>query len=526
MLKLMVVDDEQIVLDAVRFIIEHDTAAFTLVATAKSGREAILKAEQVLPDLILMDIKMPGINGLEAIREIRQRLPGMKFIVISAYEQFQYAREAIELGVLDYIVKPLKRQTLVEKLSLTAAALDSEKTKRQRDLENMEKLEKLLPVLEQGFIHAILLHRELGGEIEKYRDLFDLSASHAYMLVLEFHDPNAVGSDNAIGSGILGQNLLPTVYDLLKKHPVVLVGPMIVNRIVACIMTSDASHEYGQRLSAINRAAEVADALSKITDLVCCIGIGGLRPVNEMGASMDEAIRALHQLPEGGIMHIMDVNPDALLPRDLNHLERLLTEKIEYGEAGELDTVLDQVFSSVDLKEMQCRNKLIEWVVVAHRIAMENNVQEDSLLNYQTYLAEMPPFSETQRFQDWCMRRFQLLASRIHAVRLGKTSKIIEAARKMMDTEYPNEISLESISSHVNISPRYFSKLFKEETGTNFIDYLTNLRMNRAKELMTGTDKSIKEICYAVGYADPNYFSRLFKKQTGLSPTEFQGGKV
>lgn len=521
MLKLMVADDEQIVLDAVRFMLANQESPFEIVATAKSGREAILKAEQELPDLVLMDIKMPGINGLEAIREIKLRLPGVRFIVISAYEQFSYAKQAIELGVLEYVVKPLKRQVLMDILSRAAAELDRDRKRRQRDLENMEKLEKLLPVLEQGFIHSILLHRELGGEIEKYRDLFDLSASHAYMMVLEFKDPMADGQGNAIGSGIRGQNLFPLVNELLKRNQIALVGPMMVNRIVACIMESGAPNEYIQRLSAIRLAEQVIDALESATDLSCCIGIGGLRPVDEMTASHDEAIRALRQARSGCIMHIMDVHPDELPARDLNKYERILIEKLEYGEESDLHTVLEQILATISPEEPQSRNKMIEWMVVAHRIAMENDVQEDSRLNYQTYLTEMLGFDEMHAFHDWYMQRFLLLAARIREVRSGKTSRIIEMAKRILENEFTTEISLEAISGRVNISPRYFSKLFKDETGTNFIDFLTTLRINRAKELMLKTEKSIKEICYEVGYGDPNYFSRLFKKQTGYSPTEF-----
>ena len=521
MLKLMVVDDEQIVLDSIRFTVEKEVDTFALVATAKSGREAILKAEQEVPDLILMDIKMPGINGIEAIREIKLRLPGMRFIVISAYEQFAYARQAIELGVLDYVVKPLKRQVLLDILAKAAQELERERRKRQRDLENMEKLEKLLPVLEQGFIHSILLHRELGGEIEKYRDLFDLSSSHSYMMVIELQEPESEGHSNAIGSGIRAQKLYPVVHEQLKSRQVALVGPLLVNRIVACLMESESTNEYVQRLSAISLAEGLLDALAGETDLSVRIGIGGLRPVAEMTASHDEAIRALRQAQDGGIMHIMDVHPDEAPGMDLNGFERMLVANLEDGQETELNDVLEQIFSQLPTAEPKCRNKLIEWMVMAHRIAMENEVQEDRLLDYQTYLTEMLGIRDEHAFRDWYVQRMLLLAARVREVRTGKTSRIIDSARRILEGEYASEISLESISSRVNISPRYFSKLFKDETGTNFIDFLTLLRINHAKDLMLKTEKSIKEICYEVGYGDPNYFSRLFKKQTGISPTEF-----
>lgn len=545
MLKLMAVDDEQIVLDSIRFLVEREVEDFTLVATARSGREAILKAEETVPDLILMDIRMPGIDGLEAIREIKQRLPAMRFIIISAYEQFGYARQAIELGVLDYVVKPLKRQMLRDILAKAALELERERRRRQRDLENLEKLEKLMPVLEQGFIHSILLHRELGGEIEKYRDLFDLSSSHAYMMVIEMQDPMAAGQENAIGTGIRAQSLYPSVCERLRSHRVALVGPLIVNRIDACLMVDarassgllqedlqdatrpdrmdDAGNEYQQRLSAISLAEDLLAMLSGHEGLSCRIGIGGLHPVADMVASHDEAIRALHLAPNGGIVHIMDVRPAEPGTMDWIRFEQGLLTGLEEGDEAGLAGLLERIFAEMSVLDPKARNKLIEWMVVAHRVAAENDVREDRMLDCQTYLSELLGISSESLFRDWYVQRIQLLAARIREARSGKTSRIIETARRILEAEFATEISLEGLANRVNLSPRYFSRLFKDETGTNFIDCLTTLRIDKAKELMRKTDKSVKEICYEVGYSDPNYFSRLFRKQTGVTPTEFAG---
>ena len=543
MLKLMVVDDEQIVLDSVRFIVERDLDGYEICATARSGTEAILRAEQTVPDLILMDIRMPGINGLDAIREIRSRLPGIRFVVISACEQFEYARQSVELGVLEYVVKPLKRNHLIGLLTRAADALDQERRRRQRDIENMEKLEKLLPVLEQGFIHAILLHGELGSELGRYRELFALSASHAYMMTIEIREGAEEGTANAIGSSIRAQHLLPELSGYLKSRRVALVGPLMVNRCIVCVLESGTPSEYVQRLSSIQLAEDISSFLNRPaggslagesggTDpcgsgeegspgVICRIGIGGLMPIEEMPASYADSVRALRQAGQSGILHIMDVEKEDVSLRDFSMHEPGLLQALAYGEAEEVVQRLGQLFLSVDAANPLLRNKLAEWTVVAHRFALENGVPEDRGLNYHTYLGELQAIEEPHALKSWILGRFRMLAERIHDVRQGRNHRLVEAARRIIDQGFSTDISLESVSGTVNLSPRHFSKLFKEVTGGTFIDYLTNLRIAKAKELMTTTDKSVKEICYEVGYGDPNYFSRLFRKQTGQSPTEF-----
>ena len=562
MLKLMVVDDEQIVLDSVRFIVERDLDGYEICATARSGTEAILRAEQTVPDLILMDIRMPGLNGLEAIREIRTRLPAVRFVVISACEQFEYARQSVELGVLEYVVKPLKRTHLIGLLTRAADALDQERRRRQRDLENMEKLEKLLPVLEQGFIHAILLHGELGGELGRYRELFGISANRAFMMTIELREgvdekaddgSGEAGADgladsgggetaNAIGSSIRAQQLLPAFAAFLKSRRVALVGPMMVNRVIVCVLESGSPSEYVQRLSSIQLAEEVADFLAeqsmrmaaeeaaahleggaaeRLPGLSCRIGIGGLLPIEQMPASYADSIRALRQAGPSGILHIMDVAVEDVYLRDFDLYESAILQALAYGEPQAVGEQLGRLFLSVDPANPLLRTKLAEWTVVAHRHAMENGVPEDREINYQTYLAEMQAIGEVHALTAWVVNRFRLLAGRICEVKQGRNHRLVETARRIIDSGFAGDVSLESVSNAVNLSPRHFSKVFKDVTGTTFIDYLTALRITRAKELMTTTDKSVKEICYEVGYGDPNYFSRLFRKQTGMSPTEF-----
>ncbi len=163
-------------------------------------------------------------------------------------------------------------------------------------------------------------------------------------------------------------------------------------------------------------------------------------------------------------------------------------------------------------------------MVVAHRLAWELNVEEDEQLNFSTYLNEMLESSDPKDFRAWYKTRLCNLAVRIQKVRELNISRIVHNAKQYIENNYNCDISLEETAKEIGVSPHYLSKLFKKETKVNFIDYLTRMRLAKAKELMKEGGKSIKEICYMVGYTDPNYFSRIFRKHTDHSPSEFIKG--
>lgn len=160
-------------------------------------------------------------------------------------------------------------------------------------------------------------------------------------------------------------------------------------------------------------------------------------------------------------------------------------------------------------------------MVIVHRKAMEAGVVEDASVKYDDYIIEMINLDRFEKLVVWCLNRIRYITKRIKAGKAEKGNCIIERAKNYIKEYFHEEITLEELSKSLNISPQYFSRLFKEETGYNFIEYLTFVRIEHSKLLMQSTDMSIKEICYRVGYGDPNYFSRLFKKNTGLSPTTY-----
>jgi len=187
MYSLMVCDDEYIVIESVKHIVENEFSNIQIVETARSGREAIEKSRTIRPDIILTDIRMPGISGIDAVREIKKIHNDVKFVIVSVYEYFEYAKQAVELGVSEYLIKPVKKESLVETLTNITRQLDAERKKYDQELETKEKIEKMLSAVEHGFIYSLLLSQAHKTDIGKYKkDFFDIQNNAGYIFIMTY----------------------------------------------------------------------------------------------------------------------------------------------------------------------------------------------------------------------------------------------------------------------------------------------------------------------------------------------------
>ena len=170
----MLADDESIVIEALKFIIEKSFGEQCEVQYAKTGRSVVELAADFRPDIAFMDIQMPGINGIEAMREIQSFNPSIIFVVMSAYDKFDYAKQAIDLGVLEYLTKPVEREIIEKTLKKAMNLIDSRREKRSNDLKIKEKLEIVVPFIENGLIYSLLFGENDALTVKKYRDLLSV----------------------------------------------------------------------------------------------------------------------------------------------------------------------------------------------------------------------------------------------------------------------------------------------------------------------------------------------------------------
>lgn len=530
MYKIMLADDEGIVIESLKYLLQKEFGDMCEIQTAKTGRSVIELAENFRPDIAIMDIQMPGINGIEAIREIKQTNAKTIFIVLSAYDKFDYAKEAINLGVLEYLNKPMQREKIIEVVKRAMNLIEKEREKRTQELLIREKMETVVPVIENGLVYNLLFQEYFQEDIDNFKQLLGITMDHGYMMALVFGE-NQEGSHmtNAVGSSVRVQNHLREVREIVKSYFPAIVGSVMANKIAIFIPTDHVKFEYNERIELIDKAREMVRKLKSHMDIAFRAGFGSIRSLSEAMESYNEALDSLTSTT-GTVAHVDDLPIGCDYEENYPvETERNLFDKVEKGDIPGAQSQANQFFdwmlenyadSKIDVKL-----KVLEFVLWSEHLAYENSGKLYHFKSRHDYLPSLLEINDYEVLRQWFLDKVSQACRNVMTRKESQTSSVVDIAKEYINSHYHKEISLDDVSREVDISPYYFSKIFKDETGENFIEYLTAVRINNAKDLLLHTNLSMKEICGQIGYSDPNYFSRSFKKNVGVTPTEFKEGK-
>lgn len=530
MYRIMLADDEGIVLDSLRMIIEKNFPDQCQIETAKTGRDVIELAESFRPDIAFMDIQMPGINGIEAIREIKKSNPSVEFIILSAYDKFDYAKEAINLGVLEYVNKPFSARVITEVLGKALKTIDKKRKKRSDDLRIKEKMETVTPIIENGFIYAIMFQEHFTEDVDNYKQLLGLDADYGCMLALVVgDDQHGNYMTNAVGASVRTQMHYTRVRELVKETWDCIVGSVISNKIPVFLPVKNRKMDYEERIGMIDVCRELARKLKRMTDISFRIGIGSVRKLNESMDSYEEALKALLN-STGSVAHVDDLPIQCRYDEEYPvNLEKELFDSLKSGKREECERAagryFDWMIETYDEKNMSVRLKILEFILFAEHEAYLDGGMTYHFSDRENYLTIVMNAASNSELRPWFVERFGESCSNMTTKKEEHENQLVVRAQNYIQENYQKDLSLDEVSRQMDLSPYYFSKLFKEETGSNFVEYVTNLRIGKAKELLAKDGLSMKEICAAVGYSDPNYFSRIFKKNTGVTPTEYRGSE-
>lgn len=526
MYRILIADDEGIMVESFKGVISRQFEGEVEIATAKTGRTAIEQAENFHPDIVFMDIQMPGINGIAAIREIRSFNSSCLFYVVSAYDKFDYAQDAISLGVEKYIMKPLSRSMIIETVEEGMRKVDRIRERRSDQLKIQEKLETILPVVENGFVTGMLLSDDIQDE-EYYRDLLEIREKDAYVEVIRFgrEDPEN-GILTPVESRVKAQENYMQIRSVIKSFQRCIIGPVMSDRIVVVVPHDDETVTYDERIEAINSMRSLLQRLSEMLSMRFRAGIGRIRRFADLRISYTEAVNALRD-SRARVVHIEDISAHGVYEDDYPiELERDTFTALSKGDVPavrEKVNVFCDWMVRHDPEDLDSiRLKALEIVLRSEHEAFNAGSVNYAFDYRKDYLTQVNALKSVEEIRSWFVDNMTSITGTIHNHAEEKDESTVSRACKFIQENFRRELSLDDVSKEVNVSPYYFSKLFKEEVGENFIEYLTALRINNAKELLKRPPLSIREAGLQSGYADPNYFSRIFKKQTGMTPREYR----
>jgi len=445
MIKLMIVDDEQIVRDGIRFIIEKSFIdQIEIVCSAKSGREAIEAYEDFRPHIVFMDIQMPGINGIDAIKAIKAMNVHVKCVIISAYEQFEYAKSAVELGVNEYIIKPINKARLESVLRQLILDIEKEREQKNKEIETQEKMDKIIPVLEYGYIYSILMNDEYQKETSDYYSLLNIQKEYGYMMVIELGDGNMPKNlENRIGTGIKSDSQYQMIRQAIKYKCKAIVGPLMVNRIIVLVYEDLVSSEYEERIRAIELAESIRERLAKIIDAQVYIGIGSCYKSHRFNMSYQEALKAISQMTGENVLHIKDATTQPGYEKDysfskIKHDHEFILKKVEEGNCAEVEERLMHVFSklirdySSDFELM--RMCMLELMVLMHTSGFRNGIYSENL-SASAYMNEIKSFSTVYDLKNYCISKALEITKLIQAEKKTNVSSIIAQSLKLIITK-------------------------------------------------------------------------------------------
>lgn len=512
MLKILIADDEQIERIALQQIIEHSIAHVEVVGLAEHGRRACELAEELRPDLVLMDIRMPGMDGLEAVRIISEAQPDIKFVIVSAFDAFEYAQQAIRYNVSDYLLKPSKASDIVEKLEAVLNEIRLEKKDKEKISEDLDTIQKVMPIVETDLVAQLLLDHVHEVHTDEMMRILHIEPSRAAYVMLVYITPQT-SSNHQPSLEIIYSNIKRKLHQYGKGW----VGAMSGHQI-PYIIFADSDQSYRSQAALIIRKLIL---MEHQYDVKIFIGVGGLKEtLDDIRQSYHEAILASANpsLPSKHYFYEALSSQEGQESMRMIDMEKSILEDFRKGNREALVHKLRQMIDNMECAYctiVEAQHRVLELLFMTCRIFLETGVElEKPQLSLQA--------ANYQQLEIETVNVFDKMLATYRDTKEQINPDVFQSLKQYIINHAHENVSLEMIAEHVNRSPYYVSKCFKEQFGMNYIDFLTQCRIEKAKTLMTNRELSLKEICYEVGYNDPNYFSRVFKRVCGLSPTEYR----
>ncbi|WRS28640.1 response regulator [Oscillospiraceae bacterium MB08-C2-2] len=527
MYRLIFADDEALVRNNVTRLIDWEKHGFTLIGCCANGHELIEMVEREQPELVITDVNMPFINGIEASRQIRQNHPGVKIVFLTGYNEFEYAQQAIDLNVMKYISKPVT----AGKLSETLLALKSRLDYEYADKRNFSMLQNFYDQ-NKAFMQGVFLNSLLTSGIddeEANRTAASLELSwlqdQGYRVVLLQKDDNLNREE---WQGVPEEMLNFAVYNITQEllEASNLGTAFLMGTRVAMITCQKDRSLTAYQGFLENCIGEIQANIKNHLHFTVSAGIGRVcTALSQVCESYGEAVSALGYRQIYGDSHIIfidDIEPNRSKSLIFDRsMELRLIETVKSGDRNSCLRELEQLIQPPD-RILSQSMRLFGMSILLCIIREADS--SGALWNWDSDCAKVLEAQSKKELYRLLVSACDRLAESLTELRNNSFSEVVQAAQKYVEEHYTApDISANTVSDALHLSASYFRALFKKEMGITFGNYLTKIRMQHAKEMVEHSDLKNYQIAEAIGYSDPHYFSYCFKRFFNASPNDLRG---
>ena len=535
-IKVFLVEDEMVIRRGIKNSIDWEKEGYIFCGEASDGELAYPMIIKEKPDILITDIRMPFMDGLELCKLVKKELPNIKILILSGYDEFDYAKEAIRLGVTEYLLKPISSGKLLEALNGVSESIRREKEDKDLVRKYMEEMRENTEHEKQKFFEQMIAgNLSMADALEtgkKYE--MNLSAGMYNLLLFRF----TLGEENRKSGELLGEAEY-AIEKLTERLEYVFEFQRGVEG-WAFLLMADNEEQMSERVKELSKDLE--EIMKNYSTIAYFGGIGQpvarLRELEESFREAERALAARFTMELNRIISVEDIrmaqNVDTLDDIEImsfGEIEKtrsMLEKFLNNGAEDEIDEFVDVYIN--ELPEENLKSVLMrQYIIMDAYIVMMSFCEKIEGIEgeMQAQSEELKNSMKTIQTLEEIKNYIRMLLKKIIGVRdtiSGRRySDIIEIAKDQIRKTYmSDEISLNTIAAEVGMSPSYFSSIFSKEMGKTFVEYLTEIRMDRAKELLMCSSMKTSEIGYEVGYKDPHYFSYIFKKTQNCTPKEFR----
>jgi two-component system response regulator YesN len=494
-LTMLLADDESIERNSLAGFIRESLPQIDTVETAENGFELLTKAEYLKPDILMVDVEMPGISGLDSIELLHKRALSGRIIIYSAYNYFEYAREAISLRVDAYVLKPARRAELAKVLSEIAERAQTDKVTAGQLRQARRIISLATPLLEAEFVKSVIFDDMQSEALANCLEMLDLQFAAGIMVTFSLEEDR---TDSAID---LRSILKAKTLESMK----VLAGPLIHGQMNACLHFGDDPPDDELVRRCRDWLAAMLDYVSTAYRLTLRAGMGS--PCRRLADLPGSYLRSLSDEADGR-------PADSSLPDTLRRDEAIILSLILDHEDRKAVDHIRRLFGEMSLagvSVLACRRMVRDfilriWTGIRRRTACDRAI--GSVLEYP--LESLDRQSTLSDTLDWTIDNLRRVVQVTEDERLSPTAFYLREAQKYIGTNYKRTIGLDDVAQAVGISPFYLSHLFKQELGITFLKYLTDFRMRTAWQLREKTALPLAQLAESVGYRNVAYFTRVF----------------